>query len=382
MEIFVDSLQQLKLIAENTGDDFASAGFRRFFAMLRAELSPEYIGRVKEILTELAFDDGVWVSAGLGQGNKGTDYTLRKSNEMKQTWLQRLFSRKKREYVIEIAERDENGARALGELRDRGINEAANVLAQSTDHILSFFENLQRELAFYIGCLNLQEKLAAQGYSLCMPQVGEPTDRRHEFNGLYEVCLALQADRPVVANDTAIDAHNPVIITGANQGGKTTYLRSLALAQLMMQAGMFVPATSFAAPLCYGLFTHFKREEDATMQSGKLDEELARMSEMAERLRPHSLVLFNESFAATNEREGSEISRQIVGALVERRVRVFFVTHQYAFAGGLFADKTGNALFLRADRRPDGSRSFRIAVGEPLPTSFGEDLYAQIFAPC
>jgi MutS domain V len=93
-----------------------------------------------------------------------------------------------------------------------------------------------------------------------------------------------------------------------------------------------VPAASFSANLCDGLFTHYKREEDATMQSGNLDEELSRMSDIVDHLTANSMVLLNESFAAAHEREGSEIARQIVGALVEKRIKMFFVTHLYAFA--------------------------------------------------
>ncbi len=69
-----------------------------------------------------------------------------------------------------------------------------------------------------------------------------------------------------------------VMITGANQGGKSTFLRSIGLAQLMMQCGMFVPAESLSSNVCDGIFINFKREEDATMKCGKLDEELSRMS--------------------------------------------------------------------------------------------------------
>ena len=65
------------------------------------------------------------------------------------------------------------------------------------------------------------------------------------------------------------------MITGANQGGKSTFLRSVGLAQLMMQCGMFVAAESLRASVGQRLFTHYKREEDAAMESGKLDEELA-----------------------------------------------------------------------------------------------------------
>jgi DNA mismatch repair ATPase MutS len=70
------------------------------------------------------------------------------------------------------------------------------------------------------------------------------------------------------------------------------------------------------------------REEDATMKSGKFDEELSRMSDIADDMTSNSMVLFNESFAATNEREGSEIGRQIVCALLEKGDQDFL---RYAF---------------------------------------------------
>lgn len=103
------------------------------------------------------------------------------------------------------------------------------------------------------------------------------------------------------------------------------------------------------------------------------------MSEIVDNLSANSLVLLNESFAATNEREGSEIARQIVGALVERRVKVFFVTHLYEYAHGVDDRHQADVLFLRAERKSDGSRTFRIVEGKPLQTTFGEDLYRKIF---
>jgi len=91
---------------------------------------------------------------------------------------------------------------------------------------------------------------------------------------------------------------------------------------------MFVGADIFQAGNLPALFTHYKREEDATMKSGKFDEELARMSDIADHLLPYSMLLFNESFAATNEREGSEIATQIVRALLEKGMTVFL---RYSF---------------------------------------------------
>jgi len=197
--------------------------------------------------------------------------------------------------------------------------------------------------------------------------------------GLYDVCLSLIVSDRVVGNDVTAKGKALVVITGANQGGKSTFLRSIGLAQLMMQCGMFVAAESFRADVREGVFTHFKREEDASMKSGKLDEELGRMSRIVDDMGPSSVLLCNESFASTNEREGSEIARQIIRALLETGTKVLFVTHMFDLARGLDSEKSDSALFLRAERLADGRRTFRVVEGEPLPTSHGEDLYRRIF---
>jgi DNA mismatch repair ATPase MutS len=103
------------------------------------------------------------------------------------------------------------------------------------------------------------------------------------------------------------------------------------------------------------------------------------MSAIVDHLLPHSILLFDESFAATNEREGSEIARQIVTALLEKRVKVFFVTHLVELACGFHEHQMANALFLRAERGEDGSRNFKLVEGAPLQTGYGMDLYSMIF---
>ena len=282
-------------------------------------------------------------------------------------------------YVYQIDHRDEAGFRALGELRSRGIGLVAAALAQSTDHILDFFSMLRLELGFYVGCLNLRDRLARKREPICFPVPLASGNAMLSARGLYDPCLSLNVQQRVVGNDLNADDKLLVMMTGPNQGGKSTFLRTIGLAQLMMQCGMFVPAQSFRANVCDGVFTHFKREEDAGMKSGKLDEELSRMSSIVDHLSPNSIVLLNESFASTNEREGSEIARQIVRALLERGIKVFYVTHLFDLAEGFHREKMDAALFLRAERLADGRRTFRLVEGEPLPTSHAEDLYRRIF---
>jgi len=379
LEMFVDLLKTLKQIADEHAGQFESPGFRRFFAMIQQELDDDYFAVVTQHLKDLKFPRGVLISAELGKANEGTNYILRKTNPDNQNWLKRIIGRKSPLYSYTLHPRDDAGAQALGQLRDRGVNLVANAVAQSADHINSFFNALRLELAFYIGCLNLSEQLAQLGEPVVFPQPAPASERRLSFTGLYDVTLALTMNQKVVGNDVNADNKDLIIITGANQGGKSTFLRSIGLAQLMMQCGMFVPARSFCANICEALFTHYKREEDATMESGKFDEELSRMSDIVDNITPNSAVLFNESFSATNEREGSEIARQITCALLEMRIKVFYVTHLYELANSFYDQQMENAIFLRAERKAGGERTFKLVVRKPLQTSYGRDVYNEVF---
>ncbi len=379
LQMFVVLLKQLRGVGTYNAQRFSSEGFKTLFAMLDRELKDDYFASVQDHLNRLRFRDGVWVSAVLGKGAKGADYTLRKPNERPGSWIARLMAPNPPAYTWRLPPRDESGANALAELRDRGLSLVANALAQADDHILSFFAMLRAELAFYVGCLNLQEQLAKKGRPISFPTAATLGERKLTFRELYDVCLTFKTDQRVVGNDLNADGKDFVIITGANTGGKTTFLRSLGLAQLMMQCGMFVAAESFSANMCSHIFTHYVREEDTTMKSGKLDEELSRFSGIVDQIAPDAIVLFNESFSATNEREGSEIARQITSALLEKRIKIGFVTHLYDFAHSVYDKNCGSTIFLRAERQADGIRTFKLIEAEPLQTGYGEDLYNEIF---
>jgi len=376
LEASLDLLRQLRLIADQNVNTFESQGFHRFFTMIQRELDDEYLALVERHVQQLHFPHGVLLSAQLGKGNEGSGYVLCYPNDAGRNWLQRLFASRSPSYSYTLHPRDEAGARVLGELRDRGLARAANAVAQAAEHIESFFNVLRWELAFYIGCLNLYEQLMALGEPVAFPQPMPANERRFSCAGLYDITLALTLGKPVVGNDISADGKSLIIITGPNRGGKTVFLRSVGVAQLMMQCGMFVPADSFLSNLAIGLFTHFKREEDRKMERGKFEEELGRMSTIVDYLTPNALLLLNESFAATNAREGSEIARQIVSALLEKGIRVYYVTHLYELARSFYGD---NVLFLRAERLPDGRRTFRLKEAGPLETSYGVDLYRKIF---
>ncbi len=387
LESSLDLLRTLRRIAEEKAENFLSQGFQRFFSMIRQELDDEYLALVETHVKNLRFPGGVLLSAQLGKGNEGTGYLLRKPNPQRGNWISRIFSEKSPVYSFSLHPRDESGARILSELRDRGLARVANSVAQAAEHIESFFHVLRWELAFYIGCINLQERLRQLNAPFAFP-IPYPAPERHlNFSGLYDLCLALSMGKRLVGNQLDADDRNLLVITGPNKGGKTTFLRSLGQAQLLMQAGMFVPAETFSANLSSGIYTHFLREEDKSMERGKFEEELQRMAQIVDRVKANSLVLMNESFSATNEREGSEIATQVVSALLASRVKVYYVTHLYEFTRRIQEEGISvptsspiSPLFLVAERLSDGTRTYRILEGKPLETSYGEDLYQKVFS--
>jgi hypothetical protein len=378
LEVLIVRLRDLRRIADSHAEQFGSEGLRAFFATLKRELDDGYFATLDRHLKQLRFRDGELMSAELGRDNSGISYVLRSAAGLGRNWKQRIGIGPRTSYSFAISPRDEAGAQALSDLTSRGINLVASALAQSADHVSSYFAMLKAELGFYVGCLNLRDRLAARDEPVTFPVPSAASPWEFSGSDVRDAGLALRIEGRAVGNDADASGKPLVIITGANSGGKSTFLRSVGLAQLMMQCGMFVTAGSFRASTCDKIFTHFIREEDPTMTSGRLDEELSRMSRIADHIGPHCLMLFNESFAATSEREGSEIGRQVVRALLEAGIRVFFVTHQFDFAESFRRQHAGTALFLRAERQPDGQRSFKLAVADPLPTSYGEDIYYRI----
>lgn len=374
----LDVLRRVRDLCSAHAGRFASQGFRQFFATLERDLDDAYLEAARTDLNNLTFRSGLLLSGRVGEGGKGVGIMLRKPQPRDLSWMRRVLTPGGQSYTLQLHPRDDAGAEAFGELKSRGLCLISDAVYQSAEHVLSFLKALRAELAFYLGCLNLKEELDRIGETIAFPNAAEDKNR-FACRNLRDVCLALTMRKPATGNDADGDGDGKplVIITGANRGGKSTFLRSVGLAQLMLQCGMFVTADTFTSSLHTGLFTHYKREEDRNMRSGKFDEELVRMSAIASQIHHGALVLFNESFAATHEREGAEIARQIVLALRDNGVSVFFVSHMYEFARSFLDD--GRVLFLRADRGENGTRSFRLKEAKPLPKSFGADLYQRIF---
>jgi hypothetical protein len=154
LDMFVDMLRRLRSIADEHTGKFDSVGFRLFFAMLKRELADEYFVSIRHHLSEVKFRDGVLISARLGKGNKGVDYTLRKwqgeklnwwkrlikslilpnLSDNNEGWFRRMVDQYPSSYTFQISSRDESGVRALRALEEEGIN----LVARNTVYFRDF----------------------------------------------------------------------------------------------------------------------------------------------------------------------------------------------------------------------------------------------------
>ena len=368
---FHECLCFLRNFADQSEGLFHSSGLYHLLQDIQTLLDDDFLQQSKMLIRELEFRDGVLIELTLDQPQRAFGYHLVRQKE-KNFRLHWAFAPK-----FSLSEKDDSGARDLQARNDMALWNSTDLLVTCAAQVEHFLMTLQQELAFYIGVLHLREAMEQRHIPCCFPSLeAAPADRA--FQGLQDLSLALRIDR-CVGNDLLADGKLLYVVTGANQGGKTTFLRSVGQAQVMAQCGLFVAAESYTAHIAQGIFTHFNREEDEKLRKGKLDEELQRLDTLISLMKPGSLLLCNESLSSTNEREGSEICRQITMALLEHQIEQIHVTHLYTFAHQLEQEERQDILFLQSERMEDGSRSFRIYPGSPKQTAFGQDLYQKVW---
>jgi DNA mismatch repair ATPase MutS len=377
LTLFKERLTSLRRLAGQRGG-FTSEAFTAFWDVVEDELRGDYIESIGRHAERLRHTERLLASAGTGEGNQVSRFLMRTPDEAKLGMFRRVPLRKPT-YSYTVPDRDEATSSALGELRDHILRDVSAATTDATDHLLDFFLLLRDELAFYRACMNLRDILRARGVSTALPEVFPPGTSQWSADDIVDPALALTTNDVIVGNRFDSDARPLIVVTGANHGGKSTFLRALGSASLMAACGMFVTARQCRLTLPNGLYTHFKREEDPAMRHGKFDEELVRMAELTTRVRHGSLLLSNESFAATNEREGSEIGAAVFSALVDSGVHVALVTHMYELAAAFANERQECTTFLRAERGRDGLRPYVLVSARPLRTSYAADLYQQIF---
>jgi DNA mismatch repair protein MutS len=270
----------------------------------------------------------------------------------------------------------------------------ARALKQYKSTNAHFLGNVQVELAFLLGAAHLVRRLEAAGLPMCRPAIAPKQDRVCELADTVNVTLALRTlDRDpeadlgaaIVPNDAHFtDDGRIFILTGPNQGGKTTYTQAVGLVQVLAQAGLFVPGTAARLSLVDNIYTHFPAEERPDAETGRLGEEARRLNTIFLSATPYSLILLNESLASTAAGESLYLAQDVVRILQRLGARTIYATHLHALAanvGDLNADAPdeGRVISLVAQVREDGAveQTYRIAPGPPLGRSYAREIAAR-----
>jgi hypothetical protein len=190
-------------------------------------------------------------------------------------------------------------------------------------------DDLARDTPFYLAYHAHLDRLRTAGLPLCYPELVGPADACHA-DGAYDLAVArkLVADgTPVVTNDWSLTPpERLLVVTGANQGGKTTFGRAFGQVHHLASLGLPVPARSATIGLHDRELTHFDRQEQVTSLHGKLEDELLRVRDLLAEATPDSVLLLNETFSSTTLQDARELGSAVLRELEQRGVRAVFVT--------------------------------------------------------
>jgi DNA mismatch repair protein MutS len=245
--------------------------------------------------------------------------------------------------------------------------------------------SLEEELAFFVSAARLMEKLKARGIPFCRPEIAPPDANVTRLDDLINIHLALRSSEAPVPNDARFDDDGRIaLLTGPNSGGKTTYLQAVGLAQVLFQAGLYVPARAAVMTPVDGIFTHFPVSE--TRQQGRLAEEAARLRTIFAHVTKRSLVLLNETFSSTSSGEALYLAQDMLCGLRSAGARAIFATHLVelvAHMDEIEAAVPGESrlysLVAGVEKREDGSfaPTHRITRGAPLGRSYAQEIARQ-----
>jgi len=240
------------------------------------------------------------------------------------------------------------------------------------------FIQLANELTFYLSCVRFRKQYEGQGFPFVLPVCGSGGDWKVE--DAYDMVLGINQFREgkgfqAVPNDFRFDGEGHIfLLTGANQGGKTTYIRSVGLVQHLAQIGMFVPAMEAVLWVVGNIHTHFSRDDEGEAATGRFGQEMERMRKLMERLEDGDMVLLNESFTSTRRTEAVTLLCGLLQEFHRRRCVGGAVTHFHEISDRL---KEGGFYSLVAEVAKDeghAGRTFRILRMEPYRQSYAKDI--------
>ncbi len=246
--------------------------------------------------------------------------------------------------------------KALAEKHPKAFRDVREAAEEAVILPEPFIGRFVKEMRFYFLYLDLMIKLRGSGHAFAYPEI---TRKGEVFlGGAYDLALAISAGT-VVPNDFILtEEEKGTVITGANQGGKTTFLRSIGQAAVLAALGLPVPCECACLPLYNAIFSQFTQAEDATADNGKLKEELIRLRPILQGAGRGSLVILNELFSSATAQDALDMAEHALELLMGAGAHTLCVTH----IDGL---RLRHAVSMVAQvQKADGKRLYKIMRAE------------------
>ena len=244
-----------------------------------------------------------------------------------------------------------------------------------------FLLRIMPEIEFLTKAQHMLLALKSRGLSLSIPEIVDMDAREFLAKGIYNPCVALRVDEPMVKNDIDFDERAKIyVLTGPNRGGKSVITCAVGQLQALAQLGLPVPSDSARISPVTAIYTHFPTDSGDTIEKGRLGEECARLNEIFDNIDKYSLVLLDESFSSTGSYEASYIASEVLTGFSAVGCRCLFSTHLHELSSQLdeINEKCTAQGGVPIDTLVAGingsERSFEITRAKPDGKSYARDI--------
>jgi DNA mismatch repair protein MutS len=193
------------------------------------------------------------------------------------------------------------------------------------DEVLTRFD---REIQFYLAYHAYTKPVRDAGLRLCYPRLSE--GKAVSAADTFDLPLARKLTEKkgtVVTNDWRLDGGERIfVVSGPNQGGKTTFARTFGQLHYLAALGCPVPGSEARLLLFDQLLTHFEQQEDPSNHHGKLEDDLIRVHEILEAATDQTVVVMNESFTSTTLDDARFLGAEVLRRMIARDVIGVYVT--------------------------------------------------------
>jgi DNA mismatch repair ATPase MutS len=218
-------------------------------------------------------------------------------------------------------------------LLQRTVQSAAPAITAFVMRETAELRNVKKDLIFFLSAAKLCRSFSDRGLKWCFPESCPPDDKAFTVKNMFNPLLVVSGRETIVPNDIELKKGGEILImTGANQGGKTVFLMSVGLTQWLYQLGIAVPCEHASLSPVKSIFTVFAPNKSESRQRGLLAEEAGHIAAAVGGIRENCMALFNEPLTSTSPSETKSISLEIIAAFKAAGVRGIWVTHIHELA--------------------------------------------------